>query len=227
MSFEKFLKTQAPEPLRILDARINLNKYTIIDFSVTNDAISSLDITNPIICQEYIDMVLHKNNALVAYGGYMEKRNLYRTNQNFEANGMESRNIHLGVDFWAKAGTNVQVPIAGKVHSFKNNDVKGDYGPTIILEHNLKEYTFYSLYGHLSLESLKELYVGKRFNATDVLGTLGTPEVNVNYAPHLHFQLIRDIKGYFGDYPGVCTEREQHYYQKNCPDPNFLFSFHE
>jgi hypothetical protein len=43
----------------------------------------------------------------------------------------------------------------GTLHSFNFNAGFGDYGPTIILEHNVENQTFI-LYGHLSLDSLED-----------------------------------------------------------------------
>ncbi|MEZ2414834.1 peptidoglycan DD-metalloendopeptidase family protein [Muriicola sp. E247] len=207
----------------VLDASISFREYTPLDLSVDNNALEGIDLSDPNACQEYIDSVLAGNNARVAYGGYLERRNLYSGNEAF-SKGEEPRDVHLGVDFWAEAGTKVLTPIDGEVHSFKNNAIKGDYGPTIILKHTVKGVVFHSLYGHLSLESLDGLYPGKPFKKGEVLATLGTPEVNVNYAPHLHFQLILNMQGMQGDYPGVCLVSEKGFYRANCPDPNHLFS---
>ncbi|WP_394749801.1 peptidoglycan DD-metalloendopeptidase family protein [Spongiimicrobium salis] len=207
----------------VLSADIQLDKYTPIDLSNQNLALSDFDITDPISCQKYVDTVCRKNKALVAYGGYMEKRNLYQGNTNFSGMDAEPRTIHLGVDFWAKAGTTIVAPMAGKVHSFKNNSQKGDYGPTIILAHEHANCKFHTLYGHLSLDSLDQLYIGKEIAQGAAIARLGTPEVNVNYAPHLHFQLIVDMEGMHGDYPGVCAEKDVEFYKENCPDPNILF----
>jgi len=38
----------------------------------------------------------------------------------------------------------------------------------------------------------------------------------------LHFQIIKDIKDYKGDYPGVCAAKDLKYYKNNCPNPNLL-----
>ena len=81
---------------------------------------------------------------------------------------------------------------------------------------------FYTLYGHLSVDSLDGLFVNKEFKAGDTIGRLGTPDINVNYAPHLHFQIIKDLEGNHGDYPGVCAKEQLYFYQENCPDPNIL-----
>lgn len=193
-----------------------------MDLSVTNTDLKDITLSDPDACQKFIDEVLVRNKARVAYGGYLEQRNLYSGNANFAADE-ERRDVHLGVDFWTTAGTKVVVPMDGEVHSFQNNAVQGDYGPTIILRHELDGILFQSLYGHLSLESLDGLYVGKAFKKGEELATLGTPEVNLHYAPHLHFQLIIDIQGKKGDYPGVCRASEVDFYTQNCPDPMMLF----
>ncbi len=208
--------------ISILDNTIPIHKYTAIDLSVANDELLNIDITDPYTCQNYIDDILRGNNAQVAYGGYLEKRNLYQNNANFLEQGDTPRNIHLGIDFWTKAGTKVVTPINGKVHSFANNNFSGDYGPTIILSHSIAGISFHTLYGHLSLETLENLYIGKEYDQGEVLATLGTPDINVNYAPHLHFQIIKDMGKYEGDFPGVSTSKELEYYSKNCPNPQIL-----
>lgn len=220
--FEEILNAISKVSIPILDDSISLSKYTLLDLSVKNVALKELNMTDPVVCQSYINSVLKKNNAVVAYGGYLEQRGLYSNNTHFNGLGQELRNIHLGVDFWAKAGTKVLAPISGKVHSFKNNRIKGDYGPTIILSHSINDLEFYTLYGHLSLESLDGLYIGKEFPRGQSFAFLGTPEVNVNYAPHLHFQLIKDIETYKGNYIGVCTTKDKEYYTSNCPNPRLL-----
>lgn len=212
----------ATEFVPILDKKIPWKAYTTIDLSIANSALAGIDIGNPEACQGYIDWVLGLNSASVAYGGYLERRNLYAQNTHFQVENATIRNIHLGVDFWAKAGTLVLAPLDGTVHSFQNNATRGDYGPTIVLQHEIQRIRFYSLYGHLSLASLDELQIGQSFRSGDVLGSLGTPDINVNYAPHLHFQLIQDIGAYVGDYPGVCTTKDMEYYKENCPNPLLL-----
>lgn len=198
------------------------DSYISVDLSTGNKELDKVDITRANECEAYIKQQLELKKGTVAFGGYLEKRNLYANNENFAKQSSDVRNIHLGVDFWADAGAEVIVPVSGVVHSFKNNNVFGDYGPTIILEHTIYEQTFFTLYGHLSVSSLNNIYVGKEIVQGTVLATLGTAEVNVGYAPHLHFQLIMDIKDFKGDYPGVCTKKDLAYYAQNCPNPNLL-----
>jgi len=79
----------------------------------------------------------------------------------------------LGIDITAIAGTEIFAPLEGSVHSFQNNSSFGDYGPTIILEHNLDGEIFYTLYGHLSLNSLDELSEGKEIKKGQKIAELG------------------------------------------------------
>jgi len=109
------------------------------------------------------------------------------------------------------------------VHSFKNNTNFGDYGPTIILKHRIENIEFYTLYGHLSLESIENLNVGQTFKQGEQIATLGDAKVNGDYPPHLHFQIIKDMQDYVGDYPGVCSKQDLEFYMQNCPNPEILF----
>lgn len=172
--------------------------------------------------ERYVEEYLKKHNASVAYGGYNEERNLYKRSGIFNDEDSEERNIHIGIDLWTNAGTNVLAALDGKIHSFDYNAGLGNYGPTIILEHQIGDEIFYTLYGHLSLESIEGIEIGDTFRSGDKLASLGDASVNGDYAPHLHFQIIMDIEGNFGDYPGVCSKSNLAFYLNNCPDPNLL-----
>ena len=126
------------------------------------------------------------------------------------------------MDLWIKAGTSVLAALDGTIHSFQNNTALGDYGPTIILEHTIENSTFYTLYGHLDLNSLVGKEVGQIVKKGEIIAKLGASPINGDYAPHLHFQIINNIQGKIGDYPGVCSKNEVAFYLENCPDPNLL-----
>jgi len=210
------------QQVKVIDSTIPYSQYAPLDLSVSNIALSQLDITNASNFETFIESHLAKNNAKVAYGGYNEIRNLYKRSTTFNDTNSDERNIHIGLDLWIKAGTPVLAALDGKVHSFKYNNIVGDYGPTIILEHQIEDQTFYTLYGHLSLESIASLKIGNFFAKGQQIATLGDATVNGDYAHHLHFQIIKNIEGNFGDYPGVCSKNKLAYYLDNCPDPNLL-----
>ena len=153
-------------------------------------------------------------------------RTIYKRSSHFNLNVATARNIHIGADLWCKANAPVFAPLDATLHSFKNNTNFGDYGPTIILKHHIKGVEFYTLYGHLSLTSIKNLKVNQVFKQGEQLGTLGDATVNGDYPPHLHFQIIKDLQGFIGDYPGVCSKADLEFYLKNCPDPNLLLKLY-
>lgn len=193
----------------------------IFDFSETNEELKNQDFSD---LQKFIDYSFDKlkeNNTQVGVGGYAENRSIYKRSDVFKENG-EYRSIHLGIDITAVAGTDIFAPLDANVHSFRNNSSFGDYGPTIILEHNLEGEKFYTLYGHLSLNSLEGLFEGKKIKKGDKIAELGDPTVNVGWPPHLHFQLITDMLGKKGDFMGVCLPSEKDYYLSLCPDPNLI-----
>jgi murein DD-endopeptidase MepM/ murein hydrolase activator NlpD len=219
-TLEKLLKS-IPN-VNVIDDSIHYDQYIPLDLSVSNKALSVLAIDNAIDFENFIEKKLVKNHAKVAYGGYNEERNLYKRSSVFNDNKTEERNIHIGLDLWIEAGTPVLAALDGTVHSFNYNNNLGDYGPTIILEHQLENQIFYTLYGHLSLESIAELEIGTFFSKGQQLAALGDATVNGDYAPHLHFQIIKTIGDNFGDYPGVCSKSDLDFYLENCPDPNLL-----
>jgi len=193
----------------------------VFDFSDSNEEIKDMDFSD---LQKFIDYSfdkLKKNNTPVGIGGYAENRSIYKRSEVFKTNN-EYRSVHLGIDITAIAGTEIFAPLEGSVHSFQNNSSFGDYGPTIILEHNLDGEIFYTLYGHLSLNSLDGLSEGKEIKKGQKIAELGDPSVNVGWPPHLHFQLITDMLGKKGDFPGVCLPSEKDYYLNICLDPNLI-----
>ena len=210
------------ENVKVIDATIDYNEYIPLDISINNEIFKKQNIDNAADFETYIENYLSKNNAKVAFGGYNEIRNLYKRSGIFNDTTTEERNIHIGLDLWIKAGTAVLAAVDGFVHSFNYNTGLGDYGPTIILEHKIEDHKFYTLYGHLSLESIDGIEIGTVFLKGQQLGTIGDASVNGDYAPHLHFQIIADISNLFGDYPGVCSKSNLAFYLKNCPDPNLL-----
>jgi peptidoglycan LD-endopeptidase LytH len=126
------------------------------------------------------------------------------------------------MDIWGPAGTPVYAPLAATVHSFGFNDAYGDYGATLILQHELDGYLFHTLYGHLSLASIQDKQEGQEIEAGQWIAAFGAPEENGQWPPHLHFQVVRDMQGFKGDYPGVCKFSEREKYLANCPDADLL-----
>ena len=222
-AFSRFLGGISNNRYCVLDKNIPLSKYIPIDLSVENKLLHDIDVSSSSALGSFVNSHIQNHDALVAFGGYNETRNIYQRSEHFNKIDTNSeRNIHIGVDLWCDAETPIYAPLDATVHSFKNNTNYGDYGPTIVLKHKINDITFYTLYGHLSLNSIANLKVGQAFKFGDKIGSLGDALVNGDYPSHLHFQIIKDIQDYKGDYPGVCSKKDLKFYLENCPDPNLL-----
>lgn len=195
------------------------DKYLVLDLAESNQLLHQ-NIANTSQFHNFIVGQIVEANAIAAVGGYNEDRVIYRRSEHFS--GEEPRTIHLGIDIWMPAGTPVFAPIAGHIHSFQDNARFGDYGPTIIMEHQLKDITFYILYGHLSRSSLQELYEKKSIAAGEQVGEIGDFPENGDWPPHLHFQMMTDMLGLKGDFPGVAAASQRDYYLQICPNPNLI-----
>lgn len=222
-NFKEILLSATQNFTPVINREFLKTDYYPIDLSPANKELTRVDLTSSTAMESYIDNYLKENNKKVAYGGYLEKRAIYQRSIHFNQENPETeRNIHLGVDLWIGAGTEVLAVLDAEIHSFKDNTNFGDYGPTIILKHQINGLEFYTLYGHLSRESLQNLRVGQLVKKGETIARLGDATVNGDYAPHLHFQIILEIGDSNGDYPGVCSKLDVAFYSKNCPDPNLL-----
>jgi very-short-patch-repair endonuclease len=134
----------------------------------------------------------------------------------------EPRRLHLGIDIWGPTETPVYAPLEGTVHSFAFNEAYGDYGATLILQHDINGFLFHTLYGHLSLASIQDKQEGQTIAKGEWIAAFGKPEENGQWPPHLHFQVIIDMQGAKGDYPGVCKYSEREEYLANCPDGDLI-----
>ena len=214
------------------------DRLLAMDFTSANEELTQATLQDTKLFIDYINQKLAGAGARYGIGGYAEHRTVYSRSELFDAGEIsnclttsfeppEPRRLHLGTDIWGKPHTAVIAPIAGVVHSFGFNDAFGDYGATIILAHNLNEFSFYTLYGHLSLSSIKNLNQGEFLKKGDVFAEFGIPSENGQWPPHLHFQIIADLQGWEGDYPGVCKFSEKDEWLSNCPDPDLILQMNQ
>lgn len=208
----------------------------VVDFNPSADHLFPFDFTAANL--ELTDEVLRDTSAFTSWttqklkdagarygiGGYNEHRTIYSRSIHFDTLE-EPRRLHLGVDIWGPAGTPVYNFFEAEVHSFSNNNHFGDYGGTILLKYQLDGLVLYGLYGHLSLASIADLKVGQPIATGERFATFGIPEENGNWPPHLHFQLMFDMQGKNGDYPGVCQFSNRAVYLANCPDPGLILNY--
>jgi murein DD-endopeptidase MepM/ murein hydrolase activator NlpD len=214
-----------PEAIgKVIDFDADHDRLYHFDLTAANKELTAEVINRPSMFSQLINEKLTNNNCRYGVGGYMEHRTIYAFSSHFDTDD-EPRRLHLGVDIWCDAGTPVYAPLDGIVHSYQDNNNIGDYGPTIILQHDLDGLTLYSLYGHLSRTSLEGLSPGKPVFKNQQIATFGTSDENGHWPPHLHFQLMFDMEGKQRDYPGVGKFSEKEIWQKNIPDPGLILRF--
>ena len=207
----------------VLPVDLNGPAVTRLDLTDNNPTVCNADLRDTAAFERIVDAMLAEQSASVGVGGYLENRVIYRRSQHFGPGQVEeARSLHLGVDVWLPAGTPVLAPLPARVHSLADNANFGDYGITVILEHELEGTTFYSLYGHLSRLEWTRLSEGQHLEKGQAFATVGPYPENGDWPPHLHFQLIADLGGRVGDFPGVARPSEREMWAALCPDPNLV-----
>ncbi|MCH6558803.1 aminotransferase class III-fold pyridoxal phosphate-dependent enzyme [candidate division KSB1 bacterium] len=228
----KWLKGHESKIGPVCNYDLKTESILVFDLSV-----GSLDIQNPKHIKNVNDFTkllfskMEAEKAKVGIGRYNEARLLY-TGEQFkseDSDSNEQRTIHLGIDLFMEADKPIQAPLPGTIHSFANNNMPLDYGPTIILQHEIPETKeiFFTLYGHLSLDSLDGLYEGMSIKKGEQIGKLGASEINGGWPPHLHFQIISDMLDKKGDFPGVAAPGQREIWLSICPDPNLILGIPE
>ena len=174
---------------------------------------------------EKINRLMFANGARIGIGPYNEPRLLYGsplfgpTSQPTA----ERRTIHLGIDLFTEPGTPVRAPFDGLVHALANHTAQLDYGPVVILRHEVAQLgSFFTLYGHLTRKTLNTLAVGDRIERGKQFASIGATEENGGWPPHLHFQLITDLLDLGTNFPGVALASERQVWTSLSPDPNLI-----
>ena len=197
----------------------------LMDFTEDNQALSQELLSDTEQFSRYVNGLLSNAQARYGIGGYAEHRGIYKRSNVFDGEALaEPRRLHLGVDIWGPAHVPVYAPMAAIVHSFAYNSAYGDYGATLILQHELDGVMFHTLYGHLSFSSINNKTQGMPVKRGALIAHFGEPAENGNWPPHLHFQIIIDMQGKVGDYPGVCALSQQQYFLGNCPDADLILN---
>lgn len=196
-----------------------------LDLSIGSPEVGTLDQVRD---QARLDRILtdrmREAGTTLGIGRYDEARAFY-TDDRFQVEGNDGpvwRTVHIGVDLWTPAGTPVLAPLPGVVHALRDNAGEGDYGPTIILRHDADGVPFFTLYGHLARQSLGELSVGQAVAAGDPIAHTGAMAENGGWSPHLHFQVITDLLGREGEFPGVARADQRAVWLSLSPDPNLI-----
>jgi 4-aminobutyrate aminotransferase-like enzyme/Ser/Thr protein kinase RdoA (MazF antagonist) len=220
------LSSSAASAASIFEADLRTAPCLVFDLSVGGTLLgadpSAAEAMN---ATEVIFRKVKDARAAVGVGRYNEARCLYTSplfgrNENPVA---ERRTIHLGMDLFVRPGTVIRAPLEGTVEAMAINGAPQDYGPVVILRHGTREAAeFFTLYGHLTRDSLGKLTKGQRLAPGEVFASVGEVHENGGWPPHLHFQIILDLLGQGTDFPGVAYASERGVWTSLSPDPNLL-----
>lgn len=217
-----WLASPACRPQAMFD--IDLDRCGRLLLSLQSAAPGMQHAADPEAYWNWLQSRFEAENAQFAIGLYGEVRDVYAGEQFSTALSPEWRSQHLGQDIFIAAGTPLHAPLAGKVLSVVDNALPYDYGPTVILEHRAGNEgpAFWTLYGHLSRDTLAMVSEGQTITAGQQIGTIGDHTVNGGWAPHLHFQIITDRLGQSGEFPGVGQPSLWPVWRAISPDPNLI-----
>jgi 4-aminobutyrate aminotransferase-like enzyme/Ser/Thr protein kinase RdoA (MazF antagonist) len=222
----RWLQAHAHEAASVVGQDLHDAPVTVFDLSA-----GSLDLGLPdewdttekfsrLLCDR-----MKAEGSVAGVGRHDEPRLIYKSDDFATPgeNGVEYRTVHVGFDVFQEAGAPVFAAFDGTVHSVADNPARLDYGPCIILEHMTDDgLAFYTLYGHLSRESLDGLRAGMSVQRGQRIATFGDSSINGDWPAHLHFQIITDLLGYNGTFPGVARASDRAVWRSLCPDPNMV-----
>lgn len=164
-------------------------------------------------------------------GRYLDKRPGLYTQPLFSDAGVQ-RDVHMGIDLFAAAGTPVFAFADGRIAWTGYQEQPGDYGFVLVTEHFLPmpahfgvgtrpTLHLFALYGHLSRRDHAGWSRGRALRAGDRLGWLGEMHENGGWVPHLHFQLSLLDPGQ-PDMPGVVADAQVALASLVFPDPRLV-----
>jgi 4-aminobutyrate aminotransferase-like enzyme/Ser/Thr protein kinase RdoA (MazF antagonist) len=211
----------------VVEPDLRVANMVIFDMSVGSRELGNLlNVSDLAWFNQHIFERMKAAQSSVGIGRYNEVRQIY-TSDTYRVegnNGPEWRTVHVGLDIFMEPGSPVLAPLEGIVHSFQNNAAALDYGPTIILQHTVADgqLTFFTLYGHLSIDSLDKLETGQPISRGTAFAKIGNDKVNGGWPPHLHFQIITDMLDKMGDFPGVALPSQRAVRLSLSPDPNLI-----
>jgi len=214
-----FLESDAARPAPVCDVERAAPLHWEIGGATSNAFVAG----GVAVGAEAIEQELAAAGARVGVGGYRVRRDVYR-GDGYETQAAEERRcIHMAIDIWAPAGEPVHVPFAGTIEAVERRDADYDFGPVVIVRHETPDRTpFWTLYGHLSVESTAGLQPGAALEAGALLARTGPFPENGNWPPHVHFQLLTSLLGMGTGLHGVAAPSQLDVWQSVCPDPNLI-----
>ena len=223
---KRWLETNSGCASSILESDLRIAPSVVFDLSVGSTFLGADPgaAVTPAVTEKIFHEI-KRAGAVAGIGRYDEARLVY-TSRLFGASGNptdERRTIHLGIDLFVEPGTPIRAPLDSVVHILANNSAPLDYGPLVILRHEIGDgEEFFTLFGHLTKDTLTGLKVGQRIARGENFARVGATSENGGWAPHVHFQIILDLLELGADFPGVAYASQRAVWTALSPDPNLL-----
>ena len=192
------------------------------DFSSKNPKTLNYNLNN---FQEFNEAILNelKNSGMKwGIGKYLEeRRNILRGSINIIN---EKRIYHLGLDIIVPFNSVLFCPLDVYVYRLDKKKEKGNYGGYLIIKHQTKNQTFYSLYGHL--KTPHKIQLGQKILAGQELARTGKETDSGGWFCHLHLQIItqKAMNEGYSEW-GYISEKLLSKVEEYFPNPNSLFKW--
>lgn len=135
----------------------------------------------------------------------------------------DRRDVHLGLDLFAPAGTPVMTPLEAEVVDCRIIPGHQDYGGVVLLKHEPEPgLVFHTLWGHQAHAPVKALTVGQKLAKGEAFIELGAPDENGGWIPHLHLQIVTHAVTDAREIPGAGEARFMDVWSQFYPDPSTL-----
>jgi 4-aminobutyrate aminotransferase-like enzyme/Ser/Thr protein kinase RdoA (MazF antagonist) len=222
----RWLQVNGETASAILDGDLRNAPCAVFDLGVGSTFLgANPDTSKTEALTEKIFGEMKRAGVRIGVGRYDEARPLYTSplfgGSNHPAE--ERRTIHLGIDLFVEPGASLRAPLDGVVHLLANNAAPLDYGPLVILRHETDEgEEFFTLYGHLTKDTLDILTPGQRVARGEKFACVGNASENGGWPPHVHFQIMLDLLDLGANFPGVAYASQRAVWTSLSPDPNLL-----
>ena len=203
----------SPDPYRAAKAVLPLH-------DADDPLVKAMSVSDPAERTAAYESARAKGGFEIGVGLWGEVRKVYTTDAFRSKLALgERRDMHLGLDLFADAGTPMLAPLDAVVIDAANEAIPQGFGGCVLLEHQPEPgVTFRSLWGHLSPPSIAHLQPGMHIARGEAFGRLGGFTENGGWIPHLHLQLVLTGERSAVDIPGVGESRYLNLWADLYPD---------
>lgn len=158
----------------------------VFDFSSANPRTLEYDPADFAQFQQLVFDELQASGREWGIGVYLEeRRSVLRLYPQMIEQG---RVYHAGLDIVVPQGCQLFAPLDAVVYATGRESGVGNYGGYVVLQHQLADSVFYSLYGHL--DSAHRVQPGAQVSAGECFAAIGSGQDSGGWFTHTHLQIV-------------------------------------